>query len=99
MVPLDALLQVVRDGDEHGWQTEFDRLWSDPVQIGHMNMLATSIQESGIRSPILIGTDGRVWDGHHRLAVAHKLGLEAVPIEWAGEPDNEPTDPQEGNTK
>lgn len=86
-VPLAALLQVVRDGDEHGWSVEFDRLWSE--QQGYMDMLATSIQQDGIRMPILIGSDGRVWDGHHRLAVADRLGLEAVPVEWAGEPDAE----------
>lgn len=86
-VPLEALLKVVRDGDEHGWQTEFDQLWSE--QEPYMDMLATSIQETGIHMPILIGTDGRVWDGHHRLAAAHKLGLETVPIEWAGDHDAE----------
>lgn len=86
-VPLDSLLAVVRDGDEHGWQVEFDRLWE--TQQGYMDMLATSVQEAGIHMPILIGSDGRVWDGHHRLAVAHKLGLSEVPIEWAGEADDQ----------
>lgn len=89
IVPLDALLCVVRDGDEQGWQVEFDHLWQ--TQTGYMDMLATSIQETGMRMPILIGSDGRVWDGHHRLAVAHKLGLSNVPIEWAGEPDTDST--------
>jgi hypothetical protein len=85
LVPLDALLAVVRDGDEHGWQVEFDQLWQ--TQQPYMDRLATSIQETGIHMPILIGSDGRVWDGHHRLGVAHKLGLAEVPIEWAGEVD------------
>lgn len=83
LVPLDALLSVVRDGDEHGWDVEFNELWQ--TQTPYMDMLATSIQETGINTPILIGSDGRVWDGHHRLAVAHQLGLPEVPIEWIGE--------------
>ncbi len=83
MVPLDALLSVVRDGDEIGWDVEFNELWQ--THADRLHMLASSIQETGIRVPILIGTDGRVWDGHHRLAVARKLGLSEVPIEWAGE--------------
>lgn len=86
IVPLAALLQVVRDGDEHGWEHEFAWLWSN--QQAYMDMLATSIQETGIHMPILVGNDGRVWDGHHRLAVAHKLGLETVPVQFSGEPDD-----------
>src|SRR5690606_22968569 len=47
--------------------------------------LLTRIREEGIREPILLGTDGRVWDGHHRITVAMHLGLESVPVEFAGE--------------
>lgn len=86
-VPLYALLSVVRDGDEIGWDVEFNELWQ--THADRLDMLATSIQETGIRVPILIGADGRVWDGHHRLAVAEALGLSEVPIVWAGEPTGE----------
>lgn len=82
-VPLDALLQVVRDGNESGWDAEFSGLWDQSA--AYMDMLATSIQETGIHRPILVGTDGRVWDGHHRLAAAHRLGLISVPVTFAGE--------------
>src|SRR5690606_24415273 len=47
--------------------------------------LLTRIREEGIREPILLGTDGRVWDGHHRITVAMHLGLESVPVEFASE--------------
>lgn len=89
MVPLEALLKVVRDGDEVGWDVELGELWE--ARTDYLDILATSIQETGIQTPILIGSDGRVWDGHHRLAVAQKLGLSEVPIEWVG------TTPNEGN--
>lgn len=77
-LPLGTVLAGWRDGDEHGWDTEFDLLWS--THQGHLDMLTTSIQESGIREPILLGTDGRVWDGHHRLCVASTLALHTVPV-------------------
>jgi hypothetical protein len=32
-------------------------------------------------SPISLGTDGRVWDGHHRLIAAMVLGIESVRVE------------------
>lgn len=81
MLPLAAVLAGWRDGDEHGWQTEFDMLRSE--RQGYIDMLATSVQETGIRLPILLGSDGRVWDGHHRLCVADMLGLDTVPCEFA----------------
>lgn len=81
-VRLSSLLEVFRDGDERGWAAEFDFLWSEHRE--RMDELAASIQADGIHTPILLGSDGRVWDGHHRLAVAHQLGVEFVPVEFAG---------------
>jgi ParB-like chromosome segregation protein Spo0J len=43
-----------------------------------------SIEKTGIREPILLGNDGRVWDGHHRITAAHQLGIEEVPIKHVG---------------
>lgn len=78
LMPLADLMRDYRDGDEIGWQAEFD--WLDSNRAGPIDLLTTSIQKVGIRSPILLGDDGRVWDGHHRIAVAHRLGLESVPV-------------------
>lgn len=80
------LMANYSDGDGHGWDTEFeflaanhaDRLWT----------LRTAIERDGIREPILLGNDGRVWDGHHRLWVAADLGMTSVPVRHAAE---EPT--------
>lgn len=30
---------------------------------------------------IMLGPDGRVWDGHHRIVAAHALGIESLPVE------------------
>lgn len=35
----------------------------------------------GITMPVLIGNDGRLWDGHHRLRIAVRLGIPFVPVE------------------
>ena len=42
--------------------------------------IAASIAEFGFTSPILAGSDGVIVAGHGRLAAAHKLGLEVVPV-------------------
>lgn len=82
-VPLTSLLQVFRDGDERGWAAESFRLWRK--QPMYMMQLLRRIRQEGIREPILLGTDGRVWDGHHRLAVARVLRLTTVPVVFAGD--------------
>lgn len=79
-LPLWVVLAGYRDGDERGWAIEFEDLWSREAET--MSALLADIAEHGIREPILLGDDGRVWDGHHRLAVAHRLNLPDVPIAY-----------------
>lgn len=81
MLPLRAVLAGWRDGDEVGWEIEFAWLRSERQE--YIDMLATSVQETGIRLPVLLGSDGRVWDGHHRLCVADMLAMDTVPCEFA----------------
>lgn len=78
---LTDLLRDYCDGDEHGWDAEFDYLRRDhAARIGD---LARDIAANGIREPITLGSDGRVWDGHHRLCVAAELGITDVPTTMA----------------
>lgn len=80
-LPLAFVLGYYHDGDDHGWPTEFaDLRTRDALRIAS---LTVDIAANGIREPILIGSDGRVWDGHHRLCVAHALQLATVPVEFA----------------
>lgn len=80
LMPIEVLLATYTDGDEVGWQVEFDALWATEPE--RMDSLTNDIQANGIREPVLIGSDGRIWDGHHRLAVAQTLSI-AVPISFA----------------
>ena len=36
-------------------------------------------------APILLGSDGRVWDGHHRICIAMERGIRTVRVERAVE--------------
>lgn len=80
-VPLKFVLSHWRDGDEIGWEEEFRFLRENHEE--RMNDLASSIRNEGIKRPILLGGDGRVWDGHHRLCAAAFLGMHFVPVEYA----------------
>lgn len=73
---LSALLADYLDGDEVGWQAELRWLWSH--DRSRMLALLDDVLENGIREPILLGTDGRVWDGHHRIGVALALGFDTI---------------------
>lgn len=75
-MPLDDLLANWRDGEEHGWQTEFDDVKTRFT--AEFDEIANSIQEHGQKEPVLLGNDGRVWDGHKRLTVLHTLGIDTV---------------------
>jgi hypothetical protein len=61
------------------WDEELAELEEGRGVTG-MDMLRTSIQETGMKNPILLGNDGRVWDGHHRIAAARSLGIREVPV-------------------
>lgn len=78
---VEHILRDYRDGDEHGWDTEFAYLISQHHLRIHALLLA--VRASGMQNPILLGSDGRVWDGHHRLLVARILGLKRVPVTFS----------------
>lgn len=79
--PLARLLAEVAPGsrDDWTWQEEHDDLWFGEDDDSHaMDDLATSMQENGQRTPVLIGDDGRLWDGHHRVVAAMRLGFDRI---------------------
>lgn len=81
-VRLDRLIGVYGVGSgDWAWFEEYGNLINQP----DTQKLLARIREEGIREPILLGTDGRVWDGHHRIVIAMHLGLDSVPVEFAGE--------------
>lgn len=64
--------------------------WSWPQELAdilrhaseQLASLVLDVAEHGVRDPILLGDDGRVWDGHHRLLVARLLGIGTVPVQY-----------------
>jgi ParB-like chromosome segregation protein Spo0J len=82
--PLARVLAEVRCGSrDWSWDEEWLDLDARHVGTGYLGKLEQQIREKGITMPVLIGTDGRLWDGHHRLRIAVRLGIEYVPVELA----------------
>lgn len=46
-----------------------------------LDELIRSVATEGVREPVLLGDDGRVWDGHHRIIAALIVGT-PVPVEY-----------------
>lgn len=81
-VDLQALKRVFAVGSgEWSWEEEYNKL----INRDRTKQLIESIRAEGIRVPILLGDDGRVWDGHHRITAATLLGIHEVPVEFSGE--------------
>jgi len=60
----------------------------NPRKNDHVvDRMAASIQEFGLKVPLLVRSNGEVVDGHLRLKAAHRLGLEEIPVilcdEWS----------------
>jgi hypothetical protein len=49
-------------------------------------MIEKSMQEEGVLQPLWVVTDDRgkitLWDGHHRLLCAAKIGMDLLPVEF-----------------
>lgn len=80
-MPLKQFLTTVKPGDEWGWETEIELLRRNHSE--RIDALVLDIFSRGIQEPILIGTDSRCWDGHHRVTAAYILGLPSIPIIYA----------------
>ncbi|MFD3741614.1 ParB N-terminal domain-containing protein [Streptomyces sp. NPDC058629] len=80
--PLTRILTEVRCGSQDWtWDQEWADLDQRHAESGYLDRLEQQIKANGITMPVLIGSDGRLWDGHHRLRIAVRLGIAYVPVE------------------
>lgn len=81
--PLAEFMEAISPGDPHSWDAEM--AWIKDHHLQRLADLTFSIATFGIRVPILVGTDFRCWDGHHRVTAAYDLGLETIPVTLASD--------------
>lgn len=73
LMTAELLMEEVQDGDQHGWATELRSLWTEDRE--KLLALMDQVLAEGFLTPVEVGPDGRLWDGHHRVAVAAALGI------------------------
>ena len=89
-----TLAQVVafwRPGS-HDWTWAEE--YADVMTHERTPAIRQRVMENGIgfqdhEAPILLGPDGRVWDGHHRICIALELRISMVDVEKAGGGDGD----------
>lgn len=74
----DFLLRINpgSQGPDWTWYDEAYYLWAtDRLPI---ERLMDSIQKEGQKEPVLVGDDGRLWDGHHRVVALMRLKAPSI---------------------
>ena len=90
-----SIMHVFDPGDEESWIKTFRQIEYMHRGSSYLSDLMYSIQTEGMKEPILLGNDGRIWDGHHRLYIADQLKLESIPVLFSA---NHIEGPQEKRT-
>lgn len=85
--PLAQIVAFWRPGShEWGWADEYADLMGRDREV--TDRITARLDTEGWDfidhiAPILLGSDGRVWDGHHRICIALKRGVPSLMCEVA----------------
>lgn len=82
-MPLRRILAEWRPGS-HDWS--WDDEYADLVDDDVTRRIEERVLDEGIGftdhiAPVLLGSDGRVWDGHHRIVLAMKHGITELRVD------------------
>jgi hypothetical protein len=90
--PADEIMAGWRPGsyDEHP-EIGAPWTWADEAadldSRGELAPIVFSVRLVGILAPVLLGDDGRVWSGHHRIIAGGRAG-ELIPHEVYVDPED-----------
>ena len=89
-MPLEELLSSYLPGHHNTEWTWEDEERDIPIRVclccgrcGHyQEQLESYIEKHGLEGMgVCLGTDGYLWDGHHRVIAAKHLGITTIPLE------------------
>ena len=85
--PVSQIVTFWRPGShEWTWADEYADLFGRNAEV--TAAITRRVEGEGIEfadefAPVLLGSDGRVWDGHHRVCIAIKKGIPSLMVEVA----------------
>lgn len=86
-VPLSHILTFWRPGSsDWSWSDEYTDLIGQAVTAA----VRARVNSEGFGfhdhfAPVLLGSDNRVWDGHHRIILAIEQAVPSLMVEFAGD--------------
>lgn len=82
-MPLSRILAEWRPGShDWSWDDEYaDLVGDDVTRRIEERVLGGGIGFIDHIAPVLLGSDGRVWDGHHRIVLAMKHGITELRVD------------------
>ena len=88
-MPVESIVTNWRVGSaEWSWDEERADLSNDPVTAAvRHRVLTEGIGFADAYAPVLLGSDGRVWDGHHRIVIALEQGITHLNAECPTSPE------------
>lgn len=85
-IPVSQIIVFWRPGlHEWSWREQY----ADVLTHTQTPAIVYRVKSEGIGfidhiAPVLLGNDGRVWDGHHRICIAIRQGIPTLKVELAG---------------
>lgn len=82
-MPLAQILTFWRPGShDWSWAEEYaDVMAQERTKPVRLRVEAEGIGFIDHAAPVMLGSDGRVWDGHHRICIAIEKGIPSLMVE------------------
>lgn len=82
-MPVAQIVTFWRPGSyDWTWVDEYDNVMQHPqTPMIRRRMFAEGAGFIDHAAPVMLGSDGRVWDGHHRICLAIQLGIPSLAVE------------------
>lgn len=77
---VEVLANYEPGSQDWSWRSEFR--WLEENHRTQLQELMWSMRQFGQKTPIDLGPDCRIWDGHHRLWAAVQLGWDEVDVNY-----------------
>lgn len=81
-LPVDFVMDMWAPGPKYATLRTWSNVLTHLRDEGELHLLAAEILRFEIHDPVLLGGDGRVWDGTRRIVAAYMKGVPTVPASF-----------------
>lgn len=81
-LPVDFIMGMWAPGPQYHMLRTWTNVMSHLRDEGELHLLAAEVLRHGVHDPVVLGGDGRVWDGTRRIVAAYMKGVLTVPASF-----------------